>query len=89
MSRFPRDRRAPRRYRTLPSLRPSALELCAGGHILLLLAVEDMLLRLGESSAEALLYLEHFTGAVSSALVLLWLGVLGLDLAERRLFPPS
>jgi hypothetical protein len=44
-----------------------------------------MILRLGEPSSEALLYLEHFAGAMASALVLMWLGVLGLDLAERRL----
>ena len=85
MSRFSRVPRAPRPSRPLPSLRPSAQGLCLGGHILLLLAIEDMILRLGEPSSEALLYLEHFAGAMASALVLMWLGVLGLDLAERRL----
>ena len=85
MSRFTRS------HRSIPSppfLRSRARGLFLGGHTLFLLAVEDMLLRLGESpSPEALLYLEHFTGSLASALVLLWLGILGMDLAERRLFP--
>lgn len=68
----------------LPSLRPYAQGFCMAGHILILLAAEDMILRLeSPPSAEALLYLEHFAGSLSSALVLLWLGVLGLDLWER------
>ena len=68
-----------------PSLLPPARNLCIGGHALILLAVEDMLLRLSDPpSADALLYLEHFAGSLASSLVLLWLGVLGLDLLSRR-----
>ena len=70
---------------SLPRLRPIAEALFLIGHVLLLLALEDYTLRLATvPSPEAVLYLEHFAGAVSSSLVLLWMSVLGLDLLERK-----
>ena len=69
----------------LPRLRPMAEVLFLIGHVLLLLALEDYTLRLATPpSPEAVLYLEHFAGSVSSALMILWLTVLGLDLLERK-----
>ena len=68
-----------------PRLHPIAEALFLIGHVLLLLAVEDYTLRLSTApSPEAILYLEHFAGSVSSALVLLWIAVLGLDLLEQK-----
>ena len=73
---------------SLPRLRPMAEGLLLGGHSLLLLALEDYALRLANNpSTDTLLYLEHFAGSVSSALVILWMAILGLDLLERRHAP--
>lgn len=70
---------------SLPRLRPMAEGLLLGGHSLLFLALEDYVLRLSNTpSADTLLYLEHFAGSVSSALVILWMAILGLDWLERK-----
>jgi hypothetical protein len=59
--------------------------LLLGGHSLIFLALEDYALRLANTpSADTLLYSEHFAGSVSSALVILWMTILGLDLLERK-----
>ena len=69
----------------LPRLRPMAEALFLIGHVLLLLALEDYTLRLATTpSPEAVLYLEHFAGSVSSSLVILWMTILGLDWLERK-----
>jgi hypothetical protein len=70
---------------SLPRLRPMAEGLLLGGHSLLFLALEDYILRLANTpSSDTLLYPEHFAGSVSSALVILWMTILGLDLLERK-----
>ncbi|MBQ4113614.1 MAG: hypothetical protein IJD38_12535 [Clostridia bacterium] len=80
---YPRTRSRP--HTSLPRLRPMAEGMLLGGHSLLLLALEDYILRFATGpSSDTLLYREHFAGAVSSALLLLWLTILGLDLLERR-----
>ena len=69
-------------------LRPWAFRFFLGGHALLLLSLADYLRRLAQGAAEPLLYREHYAAAVGSALIFLWMTVLGFDLLERRASGP-
>ena len=72
-------RRSPQHPLTFSPIRSPSGILLLWGHFLILLALCEYAARLAAGSTEHLLYLEHFTGSVSSATVLLWGAGLGLD----------
>ena len=76
------------RYRYLPVQTRSARLLLAG-HLCILLALWDYAIRLARHSAEHILYAEHFSGSVSSALILLWMAGLGLAYLEHSRWQAS